>query len=317
MDWLGARIDGPLVVIRAIHFFATAVLAGSLIFGAVVAKPVLRSTDAAMTVVRSQILRTAWTGLAIAAASGAIWLQLQAASMSDLPLGEAMRPDVLLTVLNQTQFGLVSEIRLVLAVILAGCLAYDGLVLSRWLGLASALGLAATIAWTGHGGSTAGEAGVLHLTADMLHLTAAAAWIGGLVSLVWLLAETRRDPGCASLARNATRRFSTLGMVSVGTLFLTGFVNSWFLVGSFNALLVTEYGKLLMLKIGLFVIMVAFAAINRLWLTPQLVFSQGSGPQPNSLRQLARNSMIEIGLGLAIYGIVGALGTLHPASHFL
>lgn len=317
MDWLGARIDGPLVVIRAIHFFATAVLAGSLIFGAVVAKPVLRSTDAAMTVVRSQILRTAWTGLAIAAASGAIWFQLQAASMSGLPLGEAMTPDVLLTVLNQTQFGLVSEIRLVLAVILAGCLAYDGLVLSRWLGLASALGLAATIAWTGHGGSTAGEAGVLHLTADVLHLTAAAAWIGGLVPLAWLLVETRRDPGRASLARNATRRFSTLGIVSVGTLFLTGFVNSWFLVGSFNALLATEYGRLLTLKIGLFVIMVAFAAINRLWLTPQLVFSPESGPQPNSLRQLARNSMIEIGLGLAIYGIVGALGTLHPASHFL
>jgi copper resistance protein D len=317
MDWLGARIDGPLVVIRAIHFFATAVLAGSLIFGAVVVKPVLRSTDAAMTVVRSQILRTAWTGLAIAAASGAIWFQLQAASMSGLPLGEAMTPDVLLTVLNQTQFGLVSEIRLVLAVILAGCLAYDGLVLSRWLGLASALGLAATIAWTGHGGSTAGEAGVLHLTADVLHLTAAAAWIGGLVPLAWLLVETRRDPGRASLARNATRRFSTLGIVSVGTLFLTGFVNSWFLVGSFNALLATEYGRLLTLKIGLFVIMVAFAAINRLWLTPQLVFSPESGPQPNSLRQLARNSMIEIGLGLAIYGIVGALGTLHPASHFL
>jgi len=317
MDWLGARIDGPLVVIRAIHFFATAVLAGSLIFGAVVAKPVLRSTDVAMTVVRSQILRTAWTGLAIAAASGAIWFQLQAASMSGLPLGEAMTPDVLLTVLNQTQFGLVSEIRLVLAVILAGCLAYDGLVLSRWLGLASVLGLTATIAWTGHGGSTAGEAGVLHLTADVLHLTAAAAWIGGLVSLAWLLVETRRDPGRASLARNATRRFSTLGIVSVGTLFLTGFVNSWFLVGSFNALLAIEYGRLLTLKIGLFVIMVAFAAINRLWLTPQLVFSPESGPQPNSLRQLTRNSMIEIGLGLAIYGIVGVLGTLHPASHFL
>ena len=66
MDWFGARVDGPLVVIRAIHFSATAIIAGSLIFR-VVAEPALRSTQVATTVVRSQILLTAWIGLAIAA----------------------------------------------------------------------------------------------------------------------------------------------------------------------------------------------------------------------------------------------------------
>ena len=53
-----------------------------------------------------------------------IWLLLQAVSMSGLPFGEAMTAQVLSTVLNQTQFGLVSEIRSVLAIILAVCLAY-------------------------------------------------------------------------------------------------------------------------------------------------------------------------------------------------
>jgi putative copper resistance protein D len=76
MDWFGLRVDGPLIVIRAMHFFATAVVAGSLIFRAVVAEPALRSTQGDATVVRSQILLTAWTGLVIAAISGAIWLQL-------------------------------------------------------------------------------------------------------------------------------------------------------------------------------------------------------------------------------------------------
>ena len=75
----------------------------------------------------------------------------------------------------------VSEIRSALAIILAACLAYDRLPLARWLALASALGLAAAIAWTGHAGSTPGEMGLLHLTADALHLLAAAAWTGGLV----------------------------------------------------------------------------------------------------------------------------------------
>ena len=125
MDWLGAAIDGPLVVIRAIHFAATATTVGALIFRSVVAEPVLRSTPAATTVVRSQILLIAWIGLAIAAATGVVWFQLQAAAMSGLPFGEAMTSGVLSTVLNETQFGLVSKVRLLLAIILAACLAYD------------------------------------------------------------------------------------------------------------------------------------------------------------------------------------------------
>ena len=57
-------------------------------------------------------------------------------------------------------------------------------------------------------------------------------------------------------------------MVSVGTITASGIVNAWMLVGSFRGLFVTEYGWLLMLKILLFVIMLSYAAINRLVLTP-------------------------------------------------
>ena len=121
----------------------------------------------------------------------------------------------------------------------------------------------------------------------------------------------------ASLARDATRRFSTLGIVSVATLLATGIVNAWILVGSFHALLVTEYGQLLMLKLGVFAVMLVFAAVNRFWLTPRLAVAAGEGPQLDALRQLTRNSTIEIALGLAIFAIVGMLGTLHPAIHLL
>jgi putative copper resistance protein D len=317
MDWFGAGADGPLIATRAIHFAATAVVAGSLVFRTVVAEPVLRGEQALAKPFRRQILNIAWIGLAITVVSGVFWLLLQAAAMSGLSFAEAMTSDVLLTVLNQTQFGLVSEIRLVLAVMLAAALAYDRSPPAHWLALAAALGLTAAIAWTGHGGSTAGEIGMLHLSADLLHLIAAAAWIGGLVSLARLLAETRRDPAHAPFAEEVTRRFSTLGIASVGTLLLTGIVNAWILVGSFNALLVSDYGQVLTLKICLFVFMLAFAAVNRFLLTPRLGLTAASEPQLNSLRQLARNSGIEIALGLTIYGIVGVLGTLHPAIHLL
>ena len=293
-------------------------IAGTLVFRAVVAEPTLGLTPVATTVVRSQIRLTAWIGLAIAAASGVIWLQLQAASTSGLPLGEAMASDVLSKVLNESQFGLVSKVRLVLAVILAACLAFDRFAQARWLALGSALGFIAAIAWTGHAGSTLGEMGNLHLTADALHLVAAAGWTGGLVSLALLLAAARRNQAVAWawLARDAVHRFSTLGIIGVATLLVTGIVNAWILVGSFHALLITGYGQLLMLKIVVFAIMVAFAAVNRFWLTPQLALPSENEAQPNVLRQLTRNSLIEIILGLTIFAIVGALGTMHPAIHF-
>jgi putative copper resistance protein D len=260
-----------------------------------------------------------WIALTIAVASGAIWLLLQAAAMSGLPVGEAMKPDVLSTVLSQTQFGIVTEIRLGLAVVVAACLAYDRPALADGFAPAAAVGLSAALAWSGHGGSTPGQLGNLHLAADVLHLIAAASWIGGLVPLVLLLVLAWHNPTVewAAIARDSAERFSILGIVSVATLLATGIVNTWILVGSFNALFVTQYGQLLMLKIMVFAVMLAFAAVNRLALTPRLAGSPESGARIEALRRLTRNSVVEIALGLAIFAMVGMLGTLHPAIHLM
>jgi len=317
MDWLSADIDGPLVVVRALHFAVTAMTTGILVFRAVVADAAFSPARPAGKIVRAQTLRLAAIGLTLAVVTGMIWLSLEAASMSGLSLPESMTSEVLSTVVNQTQFGQVSEIRFALAVMLAGCLGYDRFPLARGLGLAISLGLMAAIAWTGHAGSTVGDIGILHLAADTLHLLAAAIWIGGLVSLVLLLSASRHDksPGGASFARHATERFSTMGIAAVVAVFATGFVNTWILVGSWRALVATGYGRLLMLKIALFAVMLMFAAVNRFWLTPRLALSPESAPRRDALRRLTRNSAIEIALALTIFAIVGVLGTLHPAIH--
>jgi putative copper resistance protein D len=319
MNWLGAGVDGPLVVVRGVHFAATAVMAGTLIFREVVAEAASGSARPAALIVRTQTLRVAWIFLAVAAASGMIWLLLAAASMSGVSFGEAMTSDVLSTVMNETQFGRVSEIRLVLAIIVAGGLAYDRFPLARGLALAMSLGLTASLAWTGHAGSTAGAMGILHLTADTLHLLAAAIWIGGLVSLALLLSVSRNDRTDAgvSFARDAAQRFSTLGVAIVVVILATGIINAWILVGSLQALIVTDYGRLLMLKVALFGVMLLMAAVNRFWLTPRLALPSGNEPQLEVLRRLARNSLIEIVLASMIFAIVGMLGTLHPAIHGL
>ena len=242
---------------------------------------------------------------------------VQAVSLSGLPLGEAVASGALLVVVNETQFGFIAEIRLVLAVMVAGCLAYDRFVPARRLAAASSLGLIAAIAWTGHAGSTAGDLGVLHLAADILHLFAAAIWIGGLVSLVLVLSVSGRDhtDAGASLARDVTRSFSTMGVGIVVAILATGIVDAWILVGSWRALIATFYGQLLMLKVALVAGMLLMAALNRFWLTPRLAMSRGGGTQLEAHRQLARNSVIEIVLALMIFAIVGVLGTQHPMIH--
>src|SRR5438445_1610163 len=229
----GDAVNVSLIVVRAIHFAATAITVGVLIFRAVVAQPALHSTGAASILAMRLIVRAAWIGLAVTVASGAAWVLLQAAAMTGLPLREAATTDILSTVVTETQFGMVSEIRVALAIVLAVCLSYDRFPLAQPLALASGLGLVVGIAWTGHAGSSVGDIGNVHVTADALHLIAAAAWLGGLVPFALLLAEARRnqDHAWASLASQAAWRFSSLGMVSVGTILATGIVNAWILVG--------------------------------------------------------------------------------------
>jgi putative copper resistance protein D len=114
------------------------------------------------------------------------------------------------------------------------------------------------------------------------------------------------------------RRFSNLGVIGVAVLFVSGLINTWFLTNHFHGLIGTPYGLLLQIKIALFLAMLCLAALNRLRLLPRLTQTEGSRPQPGNiltLRQLRRNTTLEIVLGLAVLYIVGLLGVTPPAGH--
>jgi copper resistance protein D len=316
MSWFGAEIDGPMAVTRMVHFAATAAIAGALMFRAAVADPALRSQREAGACVQSQIRKMAWINLPVAVVSGLVWVLLLTMSLSDENLDEAVMSGALRDVLGLTQFGWVSQIRLALAIALAICLLFDRALLWRWLALGMALCLMASMAWTGHAASTAHALGYLHLASDALHLAAASTWVGGLVPLALLLGAIRRHKIWASLELEAVSRFSTLGLASVAALILSGIINAWILVGSFEGLVDTLYGQLLTLKLTAFAAMLTFAAINRFSLTPRLA-SASVDAQHDATRRLLRNTWIEIILGFSIFAMVGVLGTLHPSAHLV
>ncbi|WP_407160119.1 copper homeostasis membrane protein CopD [Bradyrhizobium sp. STM 3557] len=312
MDWFGADIAAPLVAARGVHLAASAITAGVLIFGATVLAPAASPMPQAR-VIGSRLRRVIWLALAVDVVSGFVWFVLQAASMSGLAPGEAIAPDVLWTVLVETQFGQVMLARLLCLIVLAACLGLDGIAAMQRLALAAALGFVGAIAWTGHAGATAGGEGAVHVAADVLHLWAAAAWTGGLLGLVLLLVALGRGPEARAAIMVAVRRFSILGLASVGTLLVSGAIHSWILVGSLHVLLVTAYGRLLIIKLALFALMLALATINRLWLTPRLA----TASTERATAMLISTAAIELVFAIAVFALVGALGTQHPAAHFL
>jgi putative copper export protein/mono/diheme cytochrome c family protein len=311
-----------LFVVRALHMASTTIVAGALLFAFFVSEPVLCKVAVRPLAPRLRRLLTvlAWSGLGLALVSGAAWLVLLSAEIAGQSLSATLKDGVAGTVFTQTQFGRAWQARLALGGLLAVALLLDRAKIPApriRLGIAAALAAAlmASLAWAGHGAADEGVSGDIHLLADVLHLTAAAAWLGALVPLAYVFVAAFRSDETPDLhvAADITRRFSTLGLISVGTLLITGVINTWFLAGDIPALVGTDYGRLLLIKIALFAAMVGVASVNRQRLTPRLTL--GSDRARAALLQLARNSVIETGLGLIILVIVGRLGAIPPALH--
>ena len=110
-------------------------------------------------------------------------------------------------------------------------------------------------------------------------------------------------------------RFSSMGCVAVATLIASGFVNSWFLIGSVSSLLKTLYGQILLVKLVFFAAMLALAAANRFWLIPRMIETRmgASGEPAESLARLRYHVLGEQFLGLMILLAVAVVGSMRPA----
>jgi len=320
-------MEGVLIAARTLHFAAAIALTGVFAFDCLVASPALRLSGVAAASeagLRRRLGWLAWASLALAIGSGTAWLVAVAANMSGKPVGISLCRDVLPVVLTRTRFGEDWLLRLTLAGLLGCCLlARQGrrraVGAIGWVALLLAALMLVSLTWAGHGGATPGPPGDLHLLADILHLLGAGFWLGTLLPLALLLTEARQtgDTNWAAVVGTATRRYSILAMASVTVLLAGGLVNTWFLTGTVPALVGTEYGRLLLAKIGLFIAMLIVAAVNLLRLTPRLASADGGTRNVvrRTVFQLRRNSLIEASLGFCVLAIVGALGTLPPGLH--
>jgi copper resistance protein D len=320
-----------LVITRAVHIGACMILLSLFAFELLVARPALRETDRSasphMEVLREQFrLLAVWSGFA-AIASGIVWFWIVLARMTGGSLWEMPNIDSIDVAITQTQFGPLWtwHIGLMLLFTIANLFARRKCRTFLWssrawqyAGLIIVTTLLASITWAGHAGATIGAERPIHLTVDSAHLIAAGLWPGGLLPLTLVLLQACRSSQLSLLlaAGAIIRRFSALSLLVVAALAATGLTNSYFLVGSLRALVATGYGRLLMLKVLLFVIMIGFGACNLLRFKPQLALAnKQNAKQRDVLRKLMRNVIAELCIGTLIVLIVGALGATPPPRH--
>jgi putative copper export protein/mono/diheme cytochrome c family protein/peroxiredoxin len=173
----------------------------------------------------------------------------------------------------------------------------------------------ALLALAGH--AVAVEAGTaLAVVVDLVHLAAVGVWAGGLLPLATLLRAASREGGSDArpFAVLAARRFSRCALTGVLLLGSTGAVNAAVQIGGFPALVGTPYGRLLMLKLGLVLPVVALGAANRSWLLPALSGEAALVGRP-AMRRLGGFVVVELALALAILAIVVVMTATPPARH--
>ena len=217
-----------------------------------------------------RVLWVAWAALLVVSVAG---IAVQGVYAAALPLGRVLSPTLFGEVLR-TRFGEVQVLRVALLAALVPPL----LSLRRThgaprrltvvAGALVALGLLVTPGLAGHASETGN--GMVGETLDVVHLGAAAVWLGGLVLVALALLPVPAPeptappaPGPGELAR----RFSPFVLCAVVAVVATGLVQSLRQVGSRYALLHTPYGRLLVVKVSLVVLTLVIGAAARRALT--------------------------------------------------
>lgn len=231
----------------------------------------------------------------------------QAEAVAELPLPQALTGTVLKEVLFDSRFGALWWLKLVLGSLL-------GVVLYRRARATVALIVAVLLLLsTSLAGHAAGARAVpiLAITADTLHLLAAALWIGTLSQLCLLLPAVVAQPSHERFEtlRKLVPRVSAVLLPAVLVLVATGLVNTWEVVGTLHALFNTAHGQSLLVKLALLVPLLAIAATNLLIIRPGI--SAGTETAP---RRFLANVRAEAVLIAALLLPVALLGVLPPSA---
>ena len=219
--------------------------------------------------------RLVYTGIGLIAANTLIgvWLQVphsNGGALFDVTAGEVR--DVLSTsygTAHIVRLGVLVAVAILLRPLLTGRASRSDLILLGGLGL---IGLGT---WPVAGHPIASPVPLVSVVVDTAHLAAASFWIGGLVVLVGLLLRLANQRELEVILPE----WSRWAAFAVTVLLLAGLVQGVVEIASLDGLFTTEYGQLLLWKVGLVAVVVAVAAYSR-----RLVRTRLAASRPSALR---------------------------------
>jgi copper transport protein len=272
----GALVGIAFGIVRFVAFCCFALMIGAVAF-------VIWCWPAGAT--RPAVLRLAmcaWGGLAGSVLAAVL---LQGVYGAGQGVAHVFLPDVLHATLY-SRYGRALGARLLLVIaalfllsITLGSLPAEGRRARATAGTAWGIltaALASTWAAADHAGT--GIQVPLSVPSDIIHLSAVATWLGGLVMIVTILLRRPRPAGprpargetqrrgqqATAEAVRAVSRFSPIALGCVVAIVITGTYQAWRGVGTFCALTGTTYGRLLLVKITGMCALIALGYVARL-----------------------------------------------------
>lgn len=235
--------------------------------------------------------------------AGVLALLLRADAALQLPFERFLYAD-LSPFAGGTRFG-IAWVWMTLGCALVGCLLtlawLRGSRAPLWPALAGALALASGFSLSGHSASEPNSS-ALSVAADWVHIAAASVWIGGLVSLAligWRLEVFDRN--------RAFLRFSRLATLLVGVVLAAGVYLGLLRLESSSDLWSTTYGRVLVVKIALVGLALAWGAAHHFLVRPRL--ERGQVPARGKIgRSLVGESLV----GVAVLLIAALLVNTSP-----
>jgi copper transport protein len=282
---------------HGIALAATVLLAGLAPFAALVWLPASKDAVVGRAAVRPFGL-LAWLLLYVLAIAGVA----EVATYATLASGESLSPGLLREALAETRVGNVWLARLgfaLLTTVLVTAAVRSERTAYWWAASGTAALLLMTLTQLSH---AAAEGRFLPFLADWVH-AAATLWTGGLLGLLFVFFSGSLDSipadRRAELREQTVRRFSRVATTSVVVLAATGLYAILLHVPSLGALVSTPYGRSLLTKLGLLVLLLGLGGTNYLL--------RGRGP-------FGRLVGAEVVLALAIFVATGFLTSLPPAT---
>ncbi|HEY1853727.1 MAG TPA: CopD family protein [Solirubrobacterales bacterium] len=323
-ELLGGQGSGPVTetaygIARGIEYLAIALGFGGLAFLLLVWRPALAGLSSGGTGelerrFLGRLRPVLWVAAALGALGAAAGIVLEGAEAAGVSGFAALKWHIVEETLG-THFGTIWGWAFVAWVVFATALP---LLLGRRrcrIALAVPLGylvLAPVLA--GHA-STQSPVG-LNFPVNVVHVGAMTVWLGGLATLLLVLPAATRalEPADRSrlLAANLSR-FSQLALIMVGAILLTGLIQAYVYVRHLDDLVSTGYGRAVLAKFLLLLVVIGFAAFNRRRSVPALRRIAESGESPGRAGVMLRRALrAEVALLLVVIGVTAALASYAP-----